>query len=57
MEWFDLLSVQGTLKSLLQHSTSKASVVYVGSWIDKQMIGCIWKDGQINGYVDGWMCD
>ena len=27
MDWFDLLSVQGTLKSLLQHHSSKASVL------------------------------
>ena len=26
MDWLDLLSVQGTLKSLLQHHTSKASI-------------------------------
>ena len=26
-DWFDLLAVQGTLKSLLQHHSSKASVV------------------------------
>ena len=26
MDWFDLLAVQGTLKSLLQHHSSKASV-------------------------------
>ena len=26
MEWFDLLAVQGTLKSLLQHHSSKASI-------------------------------
>ena len=26
MDWLDLLSVQGTLKSLLQHHSSKASV-------------------------------
>ena len=26
IDWFDLLSVQGTLKSLLQHHSSKASV-------------------------------
>ena len=26
-DWFDLLSVQGTLKSLLQHHNSKASIV------------------------------
>ena len=27
MDWFDLLAVQGTLKSLLQHHTSKASII------------------------------
>ena len=27
MDWLDLLAVQGTLKSLLQHHSSKASVV------------------------------
>ena len=27
IEWFDLLAVQGTLKSLLQHKNSKASVL------------------------------
>ena len=26
MDWFDLLAVQGTLKSLLQHGSSKASI-------------------------------
>ena len=28
MEWFDLLAVQGTLKSLLQHHSSKASTLW-----------------------------
>ena len=27
MDWLDLLTVQGTLKSLLQHHTSKASIL------------------------------
>ena len=27
IEWFDLLTVQGTLKSLLQHHSSKASIL------------------------------
>ena len=29
IDWFDLLAVQGTLKSLLQHHSSKASIVLV----------------------------
>ena len=28
MDWLDLLAVQGTLKSLLQHHSSKASIVF-----------------------------
>ena len=28
MDWLDLLAVQGTLKSLLQHCTSKASILW-----------------------------
>ena len=27
MDWLDLLAVQGTLKSLLQHRSSKASIL------------------------------
>ena len=30
MDWFDLLTVQGTLKSLLQHHSSKASTLWEG---------------------------
>ena len=29
MDWLDLLAVQGTLKSLLQHHTSKASILWL----------------------------
>ena len=29
MDWLDLLAVQGTLKSLLQHHSSKASLPYI----------------------------
>ena len=28
IDWFDLLEVQGTLKSLLQHHSSKASILW-----------------------------
>ena len=28
MDWLDLLAVQGTLKSLLQHHRSKASILF-----------------------------
>ena len=29
MDWLDLLAVQGTLKRLLQHHSSKASILYI----------------------------
>ena len=33
MDWFDLLAVQGTLKSLVQHHSSKASVLWCFWWL------------------------
>ena len=32
MDWLDLLAVQGTLKSLLQHTSSKASILQCSSF-------------------------
>ena len=32
MDWLDLLAVQGTLKSLLQHHSSKASILRRSAW-------------------------
>ena len=37
MEWLDLLSVQGTLKSLLQHNSSKASVLRRSAFFTVQL--------------------
>ena len=31
-DWFDLLAVQGTLKSLLQHHSSKASILWCSAF-------------------------
>ena len=33
MDWFDLLAVQGTLKSLLQHHSSKASILWHSAFL------------------------
>ncbi|CAI9174367.1 unnamed protein product [Rangifer tarandus platyrhynchus] len=33
MDWFDLLAVQGTLKSLLQHYSSKASILQFSAFM------------------------
>ena len=32
MDWLDLLSVQGTLQSLLQHHSSKASILWLSAF-------------------------
>ena len=37
IEWFDLLAVQGTLKSLLQHHGSKASVLWRSAFFTVQL--------------------
>ena len=37
MDWLDLLSVQGTLKSLLQHHSSKASVLRRSAFFTVQL--------------------
>ena len=41
MDWLDVLAVQGTLKSLLQHHSSKASILRRGS------------DGKVSAYNAG----
>ena len=37
MDWLDLLAVQGTLKSLLQHHSSKASVLQCSAFVMVQL--------------------
>ena len=37
MDWLDLLSVQGTLKSLLQHHSSKASILWHSTFFIVQL--------------------
>ena len=37
MDWLDLLAVQGTLKSLLQHHSSKASILQCSSFFIVQL--------------------
>ena len=37
MDWFDLLAVQGTLKSLLQHHSSKASILLCSAFFIVQL--------------------
>ena len=37
MDWLDLLAVQGTLKSLLQHHSSKASILWYSAFFIVQL--------------------
>ena len=37
MDWLDLLAVQGTLKSLLQHHSSKASILHCSAFFIVQL--------------------
>ena len=37
MNWLDLLAVQGTLKSLLQHHSSKASILWCSAFFTVQL--------------------
>ena len=38
MDWLDLLAVQGTLKSLLQHHSSKASVLWFSAFFRRIIV-------------------
>ena len=51
MDWLDLLAVQGTLKSLLQHHSSKASVLRHSAFFIVQLSYTIhdyWKNHSLN---------
>ena len=37
IDWFDLLAVQGTLKSLLQHHSSKVSILWCSAFFTVQL--------------------
>ena len=38
MDWFDVLAVRGTLKSLLQHHSSKASILWWSAFFIVQLL-------------------
>ena len=38
MDWLDLLAVQGTLKSLIQHRSSKASILWYSAFFPVQLL-------------------
>ena len=48
MGWLDLLAAQGTLKSLLQHHSSKASILQCSAFIMVQLSHPYWKNHSID---------
>ena len=46
MDWLDLLAVQGTLKSLLQHHSSKASVLRHSAFFIVQLLHSYMTNGK-----------
>ena len=47
IDWFDLLAVQGTLKSLLQHHSSKASILWHSAFFMVQLSHLYMTTGKI----------
>ena len=47
IDWFDLLAVQGTLKSLLQHQSSKASILQHSAFFMLQILHPYMTTGKI----------
>ena len=51
MDWLDFLAVQGTLKSLLQHHSSKASILWALSFLHSPTLTSIhdyWKNHSLD---------
>ena len=49
--WFDLLAVQGTLKSLLQHHSSKASILWHSAYFMAQLSQLYMTTGNTSVYI------
>ena len=54
MDWLDLLAVQGTLKSLLQHCSSKASILWRSAFLTVQLSHPYMTTGKIKA-LTRWM--
>ena len=53
MDWLDLLAVQGTLRSLLQHHSSKASLLQCSAFFAVQLLYPYMTTGKIMPWLDG----
>ena len=54
MDWLDLLAVQGTLKSLLQHHSSKASILRRSAFFTVQLSHPYMTTGNVQLFVIPW---
>ena len=54
MDWLDLLAVQGTLKSLLQHHSSKASILRMSNWLARCYKEVVYSWTHITGLIQSW---
>ena len=53
IDWFDLLAVQGTLKTLLQHHSSKASIFQCSAFFTVQLSHPYMTSGKTIAWLDG----
>ena len=51
MDWLDLLAVQGTLKNLLQHYSSKASILWCSAFFILQLLHPYMTTGKTIGFT------
>ena len=54
MDWLDLLAVQGTLKSLLQHHSSKASILRLSAFLIVQLSHLYMTTGKLSIALTRW---
>ena len=53
MDWLDLLAVQGTLKSLLQHHSPKGSILWCSAFVIVQLSHPYMTTGKSKLWLDG----
>ena len=51
IDWFDLLAVQGTLKSLLQHQNLKASILWCPAFVMVHFHICTWLQERLQAWL------
>ena len=56
IDWFDLLAVQGTLKSLLQHHNSKASILRHSAFFMEKLLHLYMTAGKSNSFYYMDLC-